>query len=305
MDQRTICVKRDKCFETNANKIMELDLFRLPMLFDSVRYGPRARMSQEETESGYTFTIVLAGVGREAVELKIVGNKLDIKAGKEDAKFQFDQRFALPKNAVHEEAKAVMSNGVLQITVPKQTEKAARDVIVQDSGEPGESDYKLAYQVPGASKDNVAVTVNGNTLVIKVTAENNQYFRNFSDDYRIPKDASADDIAAICRNGVLTVSVPKISPTSVAIEDSVEEEEGSFSTSIRVPGVSKEQISLNRVKHAFKMIVEDSQRQYEYSFYTPGQVDVEKVRAGLKNGILTISAPRVAEVEYVIPVESA
>lgn len=86
--------------------------------------------------------------------------------------------------------------------------------------------YKLRFEVPGLSKDDLKITVEDRFLVI--TGERKEEDGEFDDDHRdgwyaqrygyyntsllLPDDAKVDEIKAEVKNGLLYVTIPRTEP---------------------------------------------------------------------------------------------
>lgn len=79
--------------------------------------------------------------------------------------------------------------------------------------------FILRVLVPGLNKKELTIQINGSTLTISsnLAVANEDSFlsrlRNFSYSYQLPSDADADRISAKCRDGILTVQIPKLKAT--------------------------------------------------------------------------------------------
>lgn len=83
------------------------------------------------------------------------------------------------------------------------------------------NDFILTVEVPGMSKEDIQVTLQQNTVSIKGTkkasssTEPNQTrcaeraFGTFRRSFRLPKEVQAGAITAFCRDGILTITLPK------------------------------------------------------------------------------------------------
>lgn len=103
----------------------------------------------------------------------------------------------------------------VEYSAPVDQQRTPWDVIEDEEG------FKLRVDMPGLSKEEVAVTVEEGTLVIKGEhkADENKEDNNFKWSKRsygtyntrltLPKNVSVDQIKAELKNGVLYVSVPK------------------------------------------------------------------------------------------------
>lgn len=67
-------------------------------------------------------------------------------------------------------------------------------------------EVKLFY--PGINKENCEVTAHGKTLTVK--------HEHFTKDYRLP-DNTSKKITADCKDGILTISIPKSKGTLIPI----------------------------------------------------------------------------------------
>ena len=64
--------------------------------------------------------------------------------------------------------------------------------------------YKLTLEVPGFNHEDVTLTVNENTLIVKLSREGKQHKAT----YRLSKHIDQDNIKATCKDGLLTIQCP-------------------------------------------------------------------------------------------------
>ncbi|KAJ8550851.1 hypothetical protein K7X08_000221 [Anisodus acutangulus] len=83
--------------------------------------------------------------------------------------------------------------------------------------------YKIRYDVPGLSKEDVKITVEGGMLTIKGEhkeeheegSDNDEFWSSsrsygyYNNSIMLPEDAKADEIKAEMKDGVLTITIPK------------------------------------------------------------------------------------------------
>lgn len=96
-----------------------------------------------------------------------------------------------------------------------------------------ETEFRIAVDLPGLNKDDVAINFEGDMLTIsgerrdESTSENVNYYRTerfygrFSRSFTFPKAVEIDGIGASFTDGVLTVTVPKAAeskPRRIAIK---------------------------------------------------------------------------------------
>lgn len=84
--------------------------------------------------------------------------------------------------------------------------------------------YEIALELPGVSEDEIHLEVHGDRLAVtgekRVHREEtgrNYYFSErvygqFRRTFRLPADADLDKIGAVHKDGVLTISIPKLAP---------------------------------------------------------------------------------------------
>ena len=95
-----------------------------------------------------------------------------------------------------------------------------------NSGE-NENEFFVNLQVPGFSKDDLKVTVDGNQLLIsadlsdeKEETKNNFYRKEFKKQsfkkmFEIPKNVSKENITSKLENGILYLTLPKEEPSKL------------------------------------------------------------------------------------------
>jgi HSP20 family protein len=89
--------------------------------------------------------------------------------------------------------------------------------------------YVIAVELPGLSRDDFQISVQDGKLVLKghrrpTAAANEQYHRverghgQFSRSFALPQPIDEQAIAADLRDGILSVTVPKVAPATRRIE---------------------------------------------------------------------------------------
>ena len=84
--------------------------------------------------------------------------------------------------------------------------------------------FQLAFELPGVQEDEIQVQADGNQLSISAErkftkVEGTDYHRvehrygSFARSVSLPRDVRMDDVTATFKNGVLTVTVPKVEPS--------------------------------------------------------------------------------------------
>jgi HSP20 family protein len=70
----------------------------------------------------------------------------------------------------------------------------------------------------------------------------------------------------------------------------VEQDEQAWTVTLDVPGVSREQLSIDVDKTVVRVkTVADAPRQYQAAYELPAEIDAEATSAKLENGVLTLS----------------
>ena len=91
-----------------------------------------------------------------------------------------------------------------------------------------ENDYQVMLAVPGYTKEEIKIKVDGNEITIsseKESDKNENYIRReftmgkFERTFELPKGIVSDNISAEYNNGVLTVSIPKKEKVEIKIHD--------------------------------------------------------------------------------------
>jgi HSP20 family protein len=87
-----------------------------------------------------------------------------------------------------------------------------------------DKEYKLQFAAPGMKKEDVKISLNGKVLTVtmekseKKEEKNEKFLRRdfghteFSQSYTLPEDADLKAIEAKVEDGVLNVTLPKLSP---------------------------------------------------------------------------------------------
>lgn len=88
-----------------------------------------------------------------------------------------------------------------------------------------EDEVILKAEIPGVSKENLSVIVNENSIRLsgqnkrdEVFKEENvyrreRYFGSFSREISLPAEIKPEEARAECRDGILTVTAPKVEPS--------------------------------------------------------------------------------------------
>lgn len=79
-----------------------------------------------------------------------------------------------------------------------------------------------------------------------------------------------------------------LTPASTGVK--VEQNEEAWTVSLDVPGVSREQLSINVDGTVVRVqTVQDAPRQYKAAYELPAEIDAEATSAKLENGVLTLT----------------
>lgn len=91
-----------------------------------------------------------------------------------------------------------------------------------------ESAYKIAMELPGVNEDDIELTVDGGVVSVKGEKRTSReekgetwffserQYGAFSRSFRLPADADEGGVRADMKDGVLTISVPKVKPQEKA-----------------------------------------------------------------------------------------
>ena len=79
-----------------------------------------------------------------------------------------------------------------------------------------------------------------------------------------------------------------LAPASTGVK--VEQDEQAWTVTLDVPGVSREQLTIDVDKTVVRVkTVADAPRQYQAAYELPAEIDAEATSAKLENGVLTLS----------------
>ena len=78
--------------------------------------------------------------------------------------------------------------------------------------------YKLTLEVPGFSREDLNLTVKEGTLVVEMKRESKKKKAT----YRLGKNIDQDNIKAVCKDGLLTVTCPVRQPETKTISVNVD-----------------------------------------------------------------------------------
>lgn len=91
-----------------------------------------------------------------------------------------------------------------------------------------EDSYRIAMELPGVEEDDIELTVDGGVVSVKGEKKTSReekgetwffserQYGAFSRSFRLPADADEAKVAADLRDGVLTITVPKLAPQEKA-----------------------------------------------------------------------------------------
>lgn len=75
--------------------------------------------------------------------------------------------------------------------------------------------YTIALSVPGLTKDNIKIDVEDNVIDVSYNNEKSEkkvsFVDSFNKRYQLPDDSDLEKINAKVENGVLTITIPKVS----------------------------------------------------------------------------------------------
>lgn len=80
-----------------------------------------------------------------------------------------------------------------------------------------ENDYFLELEVPGFSKKNLSITIDQDNLRVKGKVKRNEKDHTIDRAFSIPKDVDTKGVSAKLENGLLTVTLSKLSPPKESV----------------------------------------------------------------------------------------
>lgn len=197
-----------------------------------------------------------------------------------------------------------------------------RSQILRDDNEM----YQVALDLPGVKRSDVDITVEGDELkILSIRGKREignvedgvSHCKKFSKSFAIDSTSDLDNISAMLDNGVLLVTVPKLplkemddeTVQYVQVEkvsdDSINVDDAEFKLELDVPGVKASNIDITITGDQKKTLTVSATREIgidsdgsprtkeiEKSYIVDQVVDINKMKAALNNGVLTISAPK-------------
>ncbi|KAI5004419.1 hypothetical protein ZWY2020_031662 [Hordeum vulgare] len=229
-----------------------------------------ARMDWKETPEAHVFKADLPGVKKEEVKVEVEDGNVLVVSGertkeKEDkndkwhrverSSGKFVRRFRLPEDAKVEEVKAGLENGVLTVTVPKTEVK------------------KPEQRVRPLRRPLADLFDTFRSIVPAITGSNSETaaFANARVDWKETPEAH-----------VFKADLPGVKKEEVKVEV----EDGN------VLVVSGERTKEKEDKNDKWHRVERSSGKFVRRFRLPQDAKVEEVKAGLENGVLTVTVPK-------------
>ena len=112
-----------------------------------------------------------------------------------------------------------LTRGFFEPQMPRGPLGDSKEFLPQVEVYENEDYYGLSFDLPGFDKADLHVEVEGDHLIVKGERKKEErsegsfytekFYGSFSRSFELPKDASADDIKADFKNGVLTLELKK------------------------------------------------------------------------------------------------
>ena len=160
------------------------------------------------------------------------------------------------------------------------------------------SNYLATLTAPGVRTEDLNVRVEGQTLRIEgETKTANQHMR-IARSLWFPADANVQSLIASHADGVLTVTVPKQSPTPVQLQLSAptDRDENKYHFAIEAPGVRPADMKVTRLGQRLDIEGETKSAarhmQIRRSLQLPPDADVRGMSVSLSDGLLSVDAPK-------------
>ncbi len=108
------------------------------------------------------------------------------------------------------------------VALPRQRRNMEREWVPSVDVEENDNEYLISMDVPGVDKKDVKVTVENNVLTIKGERRmersedegschcSERYYGTFNRSFSLPNAVQADKIRAAHKDGVLTITLPKV-----------------------------------------------------------------------------------------------
>lgn len=84
-----------------------------------------------------------------------------------------------------------------------------------------ENEFLLEIPLPGTTKNDVEVSVEKETLSVKVKKNQSRFSKEYNHMWLLSEEHNVDDVSAIMENGVLTVKIGRVKPQKKVVSVTV------------------------------------------------------------------------------------
>jgi len=80
-----------------------------------------------------------------------------------------------------------------------------------------DNEYSITVSIPGFDKEQISLEIRGNTLIIYAENKDSTNHQKFKNIIQIPSDTNSNGIKSKLLNGILTITIPRITPKTQSI----------------------------------------------------------------------------------------
>lgn len=205
---------------TPMHPLFAMDALMQDALHTSMRGCPRepTRLVEQEDGTSYALSLAAPGVKREDLKVSVTDETLEIKGESKVGAGVRSIRWAsrLPSDVDTNNISASVVDGIVSLSLPKK-EKAPRIQIALSTMHEAESDsdeedsaYSWTLPMPGLAAADLELSVRDN--ILHLNGETKKTGARVAKMVRLPRDADAVNAGASLVDGLLTITLPKLTP---------------------------------------------------------------------------------------------
>jgi len=183
-----------------------------------VYFPVEAETELEDVGTEYCFSRAIPGIPSEELQVAVQGPTLTVKTLTEIPGKRFEWRLAIPEDVSSDCITAEITNGVLNVRLPKIPPRTIPVGCVDAEPdlwklENWGSEYRLMHPAPGVRTSDVVVKVADGFLFVKVQGPNGRFSREVS----IPPAVDVDAIMVDIERDMLVVTLPKVEREEIRV----------------------------------------------------------------------------------------
>lgn len=270
----------------------ELDLFEY--LDDAMQRQERGiALRTLSDEEGIVVKASLPEFLEHQVNVDIQQNELVISAERD--KVHLLRSFRLPRDTPAKEVKATFADGELVVTIPRPTRRHVDVEASSKEFQPSQGSV-IMMKAPGLEPEDISIDVEGHKLILQGKDREGKEFRKT---HILLGDVDVDGIVARCMHGMLQVFVPIASHNAevdvLSTVDVDDEDTEHFSTlQFPAPGLRPEDFHIEAANGVLFVQGERTagyHAHFERALALPSDVNVQQIRASVRDGVLTLILP--------------